>query len=143
MNIRDRFGLRTHLACFERSGLNLHWVPITNVLLLVLGLYTSNSKWLCPPGIQIHLPQVSTGFAYASALPLEDSVTVDKHEKIFFQHKIFTTKTLRLIFSNAKRSSHTLHLFVDQQVSVDYLLKIMEHAKDAGYKFFVLGVSEL
>ena len=69
VNTLELLGLNAQLELSEANSLSLEWVPYVNLLVLMFGLVLLNSRWLCPPGVQLQSPKVSTASAYETALP--------------------------------------------------------------------------
>ena len=87
LNSFEPLELGSYLERSEVKSLSLDWVPFVNVLVLGLGLFLLSSKWLCPPGLQLFLPKISTlGMAYQSSLPLTDVLILDQNMRIFYNH---------------------------------------------------------
>ena len=142
-NSFELLGLRSILERSEVNTLPLNWVPFMNVLVLGLGLFLMSSKWLCPPGLQLFLPKVSTlGIAYQSSLPLTDVLILDQNMRIFYNRKLYNFDEIHEVFkgSNAKNG---LILQIDKSIALEYVLILMEQAKLCGYKTIQIAVNTL
>ena len=135
--------LRAHLEWNVLSGLSLEWVPWINLIVIILGLFLVNSKWFCPPALQVSLPAVSTSLAFSTALPYEDVLWIDKELRIFFDHRIFDFSKLKQYFSTSVKSKKSLLLKIDQNVSLQMFLQIFELAKSSGYQNIQIAVESL
>lgn len=141
-NTFEPLGLRTHLEDATEAPLNLFWVAFFNVLLVAFGIFLSSSKWLCPPGVQFYLPKMTSGLAYNTAIPSEETLIVDEASRIFFQRKLYTFEQLDTLFSE-KPKNEGLILEVDRQIPIEKVLRLMEKARSSGYKFIQIAVSVL
>lgn len=135
--------LRSHLEYLDVNSLPLNWVPFVNVLVLGLGLFLLSSKWLCPPGLQLFLPKVSTSeMAYQSALPITDVLILDQDMRIFFNRKLYNFDQVKQLFKNSD-SKRCLTLQVDKSIALEYILILMEQAHACGYKTVQIAVNSL
>ncbi len=143
INSFERLGLLSQLELLNVNALPLRWVPFVNVLTLGFGLFLLSSKWLCPPGLQVSLPKVSSGTAYTSALPIGDVLMVDGQLRIFFNRKCYNFNQLEHLFDVRTCNIERLMLQVDESVALKNVLAIIDKAKVFGYKSVVVSVVEL
>ena len=135
----EPLGLRNHLENATEKTLHLAWCPFINVIVIGFGLFLLSSKWVCPPGVQIHLPTIKSRLAYTSALPSEDVVVIDSDLRIFFNHRFFNSQQIASLFHRAP-DQDTLILKTDETVPIGYILKISEQARTHGYKTVQIAV---
>lgn len=142
-NSFEQLELRSYLEHSENNSLPLNWVPFVNVLVLGLGLFLLSSKWLCPPGLQLFLPKVSTfGMAYQSALPLTDVLILDQNMRIFYNRKLYNFDQVKQLFKNSS-AKQGLILQIDKSIALEYVLILMEQAHACGYKTVQIAVNSL
>ena len=139
VNSLEPLGLRAQLELSEANSLSLQWVPYVNLLALAFGLLLLNSRWLCPPGIQLQLPKTSVPSAYETALPVDDVLIVDADKRLFFRHRPYDFSQLEQVFS--KKKNDTLLLQADEHLPLAYVLQIMTVARKCGYRALQLGTS--
>ena len=138
-NSFEPLGLRNHLEEATERTLHLEWCPFVNVMVIGFGLFLLSSKWVCPPGVQIHLPKIKSSLAYNTALPSEDVVVIDKDLRIFFNNRFFHSQQIPTLFQK-KHGQDTLVLKADDGVPVGYILKISEQARTSGYRTVQIAV---
>lgn len=138
-NSFELLSLRTHLEEATEKSLNLDWCPFVNVIVIGFGLFLMSSKWVCPPGIQIHLPKIKSSLAYNTALPSEDVVVIDKDLRVFFNNRFFHSQQLVSLFQK-EHGRDTLILKADDAVPIGYILKISESARTNGYRNVQIAV---
>ena len=138
VNTLEPLGLNAQLELAEVNTLSLEWVPYLNLLVLMFGLVLLNSRWLCPPGVQLQLPKVSTVSAYGTALPAGDVLLMDADKRLFFRHKPYNFAELEQVFS--KKKSDSLLLKADERLSLGDVLHITISAKEHGYRSVQLAV---
>lgn len=139
VNSLEPLGLNAQLKRSEANALSLQWVPYVNLLVLAFGLLLLNSRWLCPPGIQLKLPEISTALAYGTALPVDDVLIVDADKRLFFHHRPYDFSQLEQVFS--KKKNDALLLQADERLPLAYVLQIMTIAKRCGYRSIQVGTS--
>ena len=139
VNSLEPLGLNAQLKLSEANTLSLQWVPYVNLLVLAFGLLLLNSRWLCPPGIQLQLPKTSVTSAYGTALPVDDVLIVDADKRLFFHHKPYDFSQLEQVFS--KKKNNALLLQADERLPLAYVLQIMTVARKCGYRSIQLGTS--
>lgn len=132
VNSLEPLGLNVQLKRSEANALSLQWVPYVNLLVLAFGLLLLNSRWLCPPGIQLKLPEISTALAYGTALPVDDILVVDADKRLFFHHRPYDFSQLEQVLS--KKKNDALLLQADERLPLAYVLQIMTIAKRCGYR---------
>ena len=132
VNSLEPLGLRAQLELSEANTLSLQWVPYVNLLALAFGLLLLNSRWLCPPGIQLQLPKTSATSAYGTALPVDDILIIDADKRLFFHHRSYDFSQLEQLF--LKKKNDTLLLQADEHLPLAYVLQIMTIAKGCGYR---------
>ena len=146
MKTSNSFELLELRSCLERSEANtlpLNWVPFVNVLVIGLGLFLLSSKWLCPPGLQLFLPKVSTlEMAYQTSLPLMDVLILDQNMRIFYNRKLYNFDQIKQLFKNAD-IKQGLVLQIDKSIALEYVLILMEQAHACGYKTVQIAVNAL
>ena len=130
INSLEPLGLNAQLELSEANTTTLQWVPYINVLALAFGLLLLNSRWLCPPGIQLKLPQISVASAYRTALPVDD-------KRLFFHHKPYDLSRLEQLF--LKKKTDFLLLKVDERLPLAIVLQIMTVARKHGYRSIQLA----
>lgn len=135
----EPLSLRGHLEDATEKTLHLGWCPFVNVIVVGLGLFLLSSKWVCPPGVQVHLPKVKSSLAYGTALPAEDIVVIDKDLRIFFNNRFFHSQQVTELF-HREHGQDTLILKADEAVPIGYILKISEQARTDGYKTVQIAV---
>ena len=138
-NSFEPLALRNHLEEATEKTLHLDWCPFVNVVVIGFVLLLVSSKWVCPPGIQIHLPKIKSSLAYNTALPSEDVVVIDKDLRIFFNHRFFHSQQVESLF-HGEHGQDTLILMADAAVPLGYILKISEQARTNGYKAVQIAV---
>lgn len=138
-NSFEPLSLRKHLEDATEKALHLDWCPFFNVIVIVFGLFLLSSKWVCPPGVQIHLPKVKSSLAYNNALPSEDVVVIDKELRVFFNNRFFHSQQILSLF-HGKHEQDTLILKADETVPIGFILKISEQARANGYKTVQIAV---
>ena len=138
-NSFEPLALRNHLEDVTENALHLDWCPFVNLLVISFGLFLLSSKWVCPPGVQIHLPKIKSSLAYNTALPSEDVVVIDKDLRVFFNNRFFNSQQLGALF-HKERHQDTLVLKADDVVPIGYVLKISEQARTNGYKTIQIAV---
>jgi len=143
INSFERLGLLSRLEMLEVNSLPLRWVPFVNVLTLGFGLFLLSSKWLCPPGIQMDLPTISSGVAYQSVIPMEDTLIVDRQSRVFFNRRFYDFNQLGHLFDTKESGTERLILQIDENVNLKNILKIVEQAKISGYKSITIAVVNL
>lgn len=139
VNSLELLGLNAQLELSEANTLSLQWVPYMNLLVLAFGLFLLNSRWICPPGIQLQLPKTSVASAYGTALPIDDVLIVDADKHLFFHHRPYDFSQLEQLFS--KKKNNALLLQADERLPLVYVLQIMTVAKKCGYRSIQLGMS--
>lgn len=132
VNSLEPLGLNAQLELSETDTLSLQWVPYVNLLVLAFGLLLLNSRWLCPPGIQLQLPKTSVASAYGTALPVNDVLIVDADKRLFFHHRPYDFSQLEQVFS--KKKNDALLLRADERLPLAYVLQIMTVARKCGYR---------
>ena len=132
VNSLEPLGLRAQLELSEANSLSLQWVPYVNLLALAFGLLLLNSQWLCPPGIQLKLPEISTALAYGTARPVDDVLIVDADKRLFFHHRPYDFSQLEQLFS--KKKNNALLLQADERLPLAYVLQIVIIARKCGYR---------
>ena len=137
VNSLEPLGLRAQLELSEANTLSLQWVPYVNLLALAFGLLLLNSRWLCPPGIQLQLPKTSVALGYGTALPVDDVLIIDADKRLFFHHRPYDFSQLEQVFS--KKKNDTLLLQADEHLPLAYVLQIMTVARKCGYRSIQLG----
>ena len=137
VNSLEPLGLNAQLELSEANTTTLQWVPYINVLALAFGLLLLNSRWLCPPGIQLKLPQISVASAYRTALPVDDILIVDADKRLFFHHKPYDLSRLEQLF--LKKKTDFLLLKVDERLPLAIVLQIMTVARKHGYRSIQLA----
>jgi len=137
VNSLEPLGLNAQLELSEANTLSLQWIPYVNLLVLAFGLLLLNSRWLCPPGIQLQLPKTSVASAYGTALPVDDILIVDADKRLFFHHRPYAFSQLEQVFS--KKKNDTLLLQADEHLPLAYVLQIMIVAKKCGYRAIQVG----
>ena len=138
VNSLEPLGLYAQLKLSEANTLSLQWVPYVNLLVLAFGLLLLNSRWLCPPGIQLQLPKTSIALAYGTALPVDDVLIVDADKRLFFHHRPYDFSQLEQVFS--KKKNDTLLLQADERLPLAYILQIMTVARKCGYRAIQVGI---
>ena len=138
VNSLEPLGLNAQLKRSEANALSLQWVPYVNLLVLAFGLLLLNSRWLCPPGIQLKLPEISTALAYGTALPVDDVLIVDADKRLFFHHRPYDFSQLEQVFS--KKKNDALLLQADERLPLAYVLQIMTVAGKCGYRSIQVGI---
>ena len=139
VNSLEPLGLNAQLELSEANTLSLEWVPYVNLLVLAFGLLLLNSRWLCPPGIQLQLPKTSVASAYGTALPVCDVLIIDADKRLFFHHRPYDFSQLEQVFS--KKKNDTLLLQADEHLPLAYVLQIMTIAKKCGYLSIQVGMN--
>ena len=139
VNSLEPLGLRAQLELSEANSLSLQWVPYVNLLALAFGLLLLNSRWLCPPGIQLQLPKTSVASAYGTALPVDDILIIDADKRLFFHHRPYNFSQLEQVFS--KKKNNVLLLQADGRLPLAYVLQIMTIARKCGYRAIQVGTS--
>lgn len=142
INSFERLGLLARLEMLEVNSLPLRWIPFVNVLTLGFGLFLLSSKWLCPPGVQIDLPKISSGVAYQSVMPMEDTLIVDHQSRVFFNRRFYDFNQLEHLFDTKVVGDHLI-LQIDENINLKNILKIIEQAKISGYKSITIAVINL
>ena len=138
-NSFETLALRSHLEDVTEKALHLDWCPFVNVIVIGFGLFLLSSKWVCPPGVQIHLPRIKSSLAYNTALPSEDMVVIDKDLRIFFNNRFFHLQQVASLF-HKEHGQDTLILKADDAVPIGYVLKISELARTHGYRTIQIAV---
>ena len=138
-NSFEPLALRGHLEEATEKALHLDWCPFINVIVISFGLFLLSSKWVCPPGIQIHLPKIKSSLAYNTALPSEDVVVIDKELRVFFNNRFFHSQQVASLFQK-EHGQDTLILKADDAVPIGYILKISEQARTNGYRTIQIAV---
>lgn len=139
VNSLEPLGLNAQLKRSEANSLSLQWVPYVNLLVLAFELLLLNSRWLCPPGIQLQLPKTSIASAYGTALPVGDVLIVDADKRLFFHHRPYDFSQLEQVFS--KKKNGALLLQADERLPLAYVLQIMTVARECGYLSIQISVS--
>ena len=138
-NSFEPLALRGAMEDATENTLHLDWCPFINLIFIGFILYLLSSKWICPPGVQVHLPKLNNSVAYSTALPSEDVLVIDKDLRIFFNHQLFNFQQVGSLF--LKKSRHgVLTLKLDDTVPVGYVLKISEQARMSGYRTIQIAV---
>lgn len=137
VNSLEPLGLNAQLELSETNTLSLQWVPYVNLLALAFGLLLLNSRWLCPPGIQLQLPKTSVASAYGTALPVDDVLIIDADKRLFFHHRPYDFSQLEQLFS--KKKNDALLLQADEHLPLAYVLQIMTVARKCGYRSVLVG----
>lgn len=142
MKTSNRFealSLRTHLEDATEKALHLEWCPFINIIVIGFGLFLLSSKWVCPPGIQVHLPKTENSLAYNSVLPAKDFISVDKDLRIFFNNRFCHLQQISTLLPEAPKQD-ALVLKADENVSMGYVIKIFEYLRKKGYKTIQIAV---
>ena len=139
VNNLEPLGLNAQLELSEANALSLQWVPYVNLLALAFGLLLLNSRWLCPPGIQLQLPKTSVTSAYGTALPIDDVLIIDADKRLFFHHRPYDFSQLEQVFS--KKKNDALLLRADERLPLAYVLQIMTVARKCGYRAIRVGTN--
>ena len=143
LNSFEPLELGSYLERSEVKSLSLDWVPFVNVLVLGLGLFLLSSKWLCPPGLQLFLPKISTlGIAYLSSLPLTDVLILDQNMRIFYNRKLYRFDQISQLFKNSNAKAG-LVLQIDKSIALEHVLALVEQARTWGYKTIQIAVNSL
>ena len=143
LNSFEPLELGSYLERSEVKSLSLDWVPFVNVLVLGLGLFLLSSKWLCPPGLQLFLPKISTlGIAYLSSLPLSDVLILDQNMRIFYNRKLYRFDQISQLFKNSNAKAG-LVLQIDKSIALEHVLALVEQARTWGYKTIQIAVNSL
>lgn len=141
INTFESLGLSAALEQANAHLLPLQWVPWVNILSIGLGLFLSASRWLCPPGVQLDLPEVSTITAYQTVLPVGDVLLVDAEGRIFFHHKLYTWDQLSTIFDENHLESPILLLKIDQKIPLIQVVQLVDVARAHGYQHIQIAVN--
>ena len=139
VNSLEPLGLNAQLELSEANTLSLQWIPYVNLLALAFGLLLLNSRWLCPPGIQLQLPKTSIALAYGTALPVDDILIVDADKRLFFHHRPYDFSQLEQVFS--KKKNDALLLRADERLPLAYVLQIMTVTRKCGYRAIRVGTN--
>jgi|GEM_PF-3259513 len=143
LNSFEPLELGSYLERSEVKSLSLDWVPLVNILVLGLGLFLLSSKWLCPPGLQLFLPKISTlGMAYQSSLPLTDVLILDQNMRIFYNRKLYRFDQISQLFKNSNAKAG-LVLQIDKSIALEHVLALVEQARTLGYKTIQIAVNSL
>lgn len=137
VNSLEPLGLNAQLKLSEANTLSLQWIPYVNLLALAFGLLLLNSRWLCPPGIQLQLPKTSVASAYGTALPIDDVLIIDADKRLFFHHRPYDFSQLEQLF--LKKKNDTLLLQADEHLPLAYVFQIMIVARKCGYRSIQLA----
>ena len=140
-NSFERLGLLSQEILAEKNTLSLHWIPYYNLLVLAFGLLLLNSKWLCPPGIQLQLPEATTSVALQTPYPLNHVIMVDERGFIFFERKVYDFEHLEDLFLDSIDTEEVLWLIIDKSIAWEKVLKLFEQAHFRGYKNVQLAVA--
>lgn len=138
-NSFEPLSLRNYLENSTEKTLYLEWCPFVNIIVIGFGLLLLNSKWVCPPGVQVHLPKLESSLAYTTALPSDDVIVIDKDLRIFFKNRFSHLQQISSLFHNAS-GQDVLILKADDSVPIGYILKIFEQARASGYKTVQIAV---
>lgn len=141
INSFECLGLLPQEILAEKNTFPLHWIPLGNLFVLIFGLLLLSSKWLCPPGIQLQLPMVTTSVALQTPYPLDRVVIVDERNFIFFERKVYDFEHLDVLFSEPINTEEVLWLVIDKSIMWEKVLKLLEHAHIRGYKSVQLAVA--
>ncbi len=143
LNSFEPLELGSYLERSEVKSLSLDWVSFLNVLVFGLGLFLFSLKWLCPPGLQLFLPKISTlGMAYQSSLPLTDVLILDQNMRIFYNRKLYRFDQISQLFKNSNAKAG-LVLQIDKSIALEHVLALVEQARMLGYKTIQIAVNSL
>ena len=138
-NSFEPLALRSYLENSTEKALYLGWCPFVNMIVIGFGLFLLSSKWVCPPGVQVHLPKLESSLAYTTALPSENVVVIDKDLRIFFNNRFFHLQQIPSLFHKVQ-DQDALILEADDSVPIGYILNISEQARVNGYKTIQIAV---
>ena len=138
-NSYEPLGLLHEMQSSEQS-LPLNWVPCVNLLALVVGMLLLSSHWLCPPGLNLHLPVTSQGVAFANPFPVQDSLMIDREGRVFFHRKLYNAETLVELFRE-NFQVQCLLLKVDTQAPLELMMRVISNAYQCGCRQIQMAVN--
>lgn len=126
-------GLEKQLS--QQSG-DANIFAILNVVLVVLGFFMLNSRFLAAPGLELELPRLAADMI--TSVVTESVLTVTDSNMLLFDGRIYSFSTIESALNQSHQTKTSdndiLLLKMDHRVSIEVLLKISEIAHQAGFK---------
>jgi biopolymer transport protein ExbD len=118
---------------------DINITPFTDVVLVLLIIFMITTPMLMQPGIKVDLPKVE---AASTDEPSNIEILIDKNGRAFIGGKYVNYSVIEetikaLLSANPKRP---VVIKGDKEVKYDYIIKVVDLAKNAGAAKFALAV---
>ena len=121
----------------KRRKPNVLLTPLIDIVFLLLVFFLLASNFVDQQGTSISMPQVESE---GKELTPEVTVTIDEKGKLYFKDVLMNeTILLKVLRNNLKKTiKKNVAIRADRQVKYDHVVRVIDIAKEAGAKDFIL-----